>query len=134
VLASLLASVAFGFAKGFMSKGEPRPFNAQMDFMGPIKEELIYRGAPLWAAPGLPFGATAVTFAVDHIIHDYRQQPMPLREVVARFGDVLLGGLLYERSMRTSGIAGAIASHVGHNLACAFGSRARVGRRLPEAP
>jgi len=125
VLGPVLASAAFGFLKGFLVRGGPRDFDARMDFFGPVKEELVYRGAPLWALPGLPFGTTAVAFAADHVMSDNRNSPMTTREMVARFGDVLLGGCLYESAFRESGIFGAVASHMAHNMACGWGSRAR---------
>jgi membrane protease YdiL (CAAX protease family) len=125
VLGPVLVSAAFGFLKGFLVRGEPRGFDARMDFFGPVKEELVYRGAPLWALPGLPFGTTAVAFAVDHVMSDNRNSPMTTREMVARFGDVLLGGVLYETAARNSGIAMAIASHCAHNFSVSVGSRMR---------
>lgn len=125
----LLGSIAFGLLKGLTSKGDSGGPSIEMDFMGPVREELIYRGAPLWAAPGLPYGLTAVAFATDHIVADNKQHPMTTGQAVARFGDVLLGGMLYESAMRSSGILGAIASHVAHNAAVGAGERFR--RRKP---
>lgn len=128
MLGAFLASAAFGFVKGWStpgaSPGDDR-FRAEQDFYGPVREELIYRAAPLWAFPNLPFGTTAVTFAAEHIISDSRHGPMGARDVVARFGDVMLGGILYESAMRSSGVLGAIAAHIAHNVAVGFGARAR---------
>ncbi len=129
MLGSLLGSIALGLVKGLTSKNEAHSFSSEHDVYGPIREELMYRGAPLWAAPGLPFGVTALTFAVDHVVHDAKQSPMTTGQMVARFGDVLLGGLAYESSFRSSGIVGAIASHSAHNLAIGLGSRLRS--RMP---
>jgi hypothetical protein len=128
----LIASLALGFVKG-LTEDKVSRFNPEMDFIGPVKEELIYRGLPLWVKPNLPFGSTAAVFAIDHIAHDMTRagregtmmQPL---EIAARFGDVLLGGMLYESSFRSFGILGAIASHVSHNVACGLGSRARHRR------
>lgn len=121
-----LASVAFGFLKGYVSQNTAvHGFDSRTHFIGPVKEELLYRGVPLWAVPGLPYGATAVTFAVDHCISDYRQAPMSATSLAARFGDVLFGGLAYELAARRSGILGAIASHMAHNFATSLGVRAR---------
>lgn len=128
----MLASLALGFFKGLTDEKESQ-FHPEMDFIGPVKEELVYRGLPLWAKPNLPFGTTAAIFAVDHIFSDYGRSvqegvPMSRLEIVARFGDVLLGGMLYEQSFRSFGILGAIASHVGHNVACGLGSKVRWRR------
>lgn len=126
MFAPFFGSLVLGFVKGLTSKpGEEQPFNVQMDMIGPMKEEFLYRGAPLWAAPGLPYGTTAVSFAIDHILHDARRGPMTGSQMLSRFGDVLLGGLAYESAFRSSGIIGAIASHSGHNLAVGLGSRLR---------
>ena len=119
-----IASLALGFIKGLTSSS-PSPFNAQQDFLGPVKEELIYRGAPLWFRPSLPFGSTAAVFAVDHVVSDYRQHAMTPTEVVARLGDTFLGGCLYETAFRQFGILGAIGAHCGHNWAVGLGSRVR---------
>ncbi len=131
--APLFGAIALGFAKGLTAaRGEERPFNLEQDFMGPVKEELIYRGAPLWIKPNLPFGSTAVIFAADHLRSDYLQAtkhnlPTPTApQVAARFGDVLLGGLTYEAAMRGPfGILGAFASHIAHNWAVGLGAKVR---------
>lgn len=123
-----LASVAFGFLKGFTSNEQSEGFRAEQDFIGPVKEEFLYRGMPLWMFPNLPVGTTAVTFAVDHVISDARKHAMTPLQMVARLGDVFLGGYLYESAFRGSGIAGAIASHIGHNASISVGQRLRNGR------
>ncbi len=126
-----IASLALGFAKGLTAKRNEEPFSLEQNFVGPVKEEFVYRGAPLWLKPNLPFGSTAVIFAADHIRGDYLENvrhnlpPPSASEIAARFGDVLLGGLLYESSFRQFGILGAIASHVGHNLAVGWGAKVR---------
>lgn len=127
-----LAAIAFGFAKGLTARaGEEHPFSLQQDFLGPVKEELFYRGLPLWVKPNLPFGSTALLFAADHIVSDARQvaregSPTPTAgQVVARLGDTFAGGLVYEYAFRQYGILGAVAAHCGHNLACALGARVR---------
>ncbi len=126
MLGSFLASAAFGLVKGLTAApGAARGFSAEQDFIGPVQEEFLYRGVPLWAVPGLPFGTTAVTFAVDHVLSDSRKGPMTTKELVGRFGDVLLGGLLYEKSFRSAGLLGAIASHSAHNLFVGVGSHIR---------
>ncbi len=127
----MLGALALGFVKGLTGNREEEPFDLEQNFVGPVKEEFIYRGAPLWLKPNLPFGSTAVIFAADHIRGDYVESmkhnlpPPTAPQVAARFGDVLLGGLLYESSFRQFGILGAIASHVGHNLAVSWGARVR---------
>ncbi len=125
-----LAAVAFGFIKG-LTADRAAPFSTEMDFIGPVKEEVIYRGVPLWLKPNLPFGSTAAVFAADHIVSDIRKhnlagtQMRPM-EIVARLGDVLLGGCLYEAAARgPGGILGAIAAHSAHNYFCGLGSRVR---------
>jgi hypothetical protein len=129
MLGSFLGSLALGLIKGFSEKGGGRSFSSEHDVYGPIREELMYRGAPLWASPGLPFGATAVTFAVDHVLAEVRRSPMSVSQIAARFGDVLLGGVSYEAGFRSNGIAGAIINHATHNIACGVGARLRA--RLP---
>lgn len=119
-----LASIALGFVKGLTVPGDPRAFNPEMDFVGPVREEAIYRGA-LYLLPGLPLGSTAATFAVDHCLSDFKRDPAPPMTVAARFGDVFLGGLCYEIAMRRMGILGAIGAHCLHNMAVSWGSRAR---------
>ncbi len=125
----LLASAAFGFVKGLTSSQQSDGFQVERDFVAPVKEELIYRGGPLWLFPNLPFGATAVVFAADHVIVEMKADPeMTPMELVARFGDVFLGGWLYESAMRGPfGILGAIASHLAHNNAVGLGMRLRNG-------
>lgn len=130
----LAASFALGFIKGFMSKDQAEGFNAEMDIIGPVKEELLYRGGPLWLFPELPMGATTITFAADHIAHDRRQaltagEPPPTpAQVAARLGDTFLGGLIYEGAFRASGIGAAVVSHVVHNMSIGWGQRLRNGR------
>lgn len=121
----LLAGAAFGLVKGFTSK-RALPFNAQHDLWGPAREEVVYRAAPLWLFPNLPFGSTAVTFAADHVLSDSRHSTgMGATELLARFGDVLLGGAIYESAFRRFGLLGAIAAHAAHNVGVGLGSRAR---------
>lgn len=120
----VIASVAYGFIKGLSSSGRDT-FNAEQDLYGPVKEELVYRGAPLWAAPNLPFGSTAVAFAADHVASELKGHTLEASAVAARFGDVLLGGLLYETAFRRFGIVGAAAAHVAHNMAISWGTKAR---------
>jgi len=126
----MLASLALGFVKG-LTADRASHFNPEMDFIGPVREELIYRGLPLWAKPNLPFGSTAAVFAIDHIAHDMTRagregEVMQPLEIAARFGDVLLGGCMYEAAARgPGGILAAIGCHVGHNVACGLGSRVR---------
>ncbi len=127
-----IAAAAFGLLKGLTSGpgDDEHTFTLEHNFVGPIKEELLYRGAPLWAAPGLPMGSTAAVFAVDHVMHDARLHSlagtsMTPMQVIARLGDVFLGGMLYELSYRRSGLAGAIGSHLAHNAAVVLGSKVR---------
>lgn len=119
-----VASLAYGFIKGLSSSGRDT-FNAEQDVYGPVKEEFVYRGAPLWAAPNLPFGSTAVAFAADHVAAELKGNTLDANAIAARFGDVLLGGLLYETAFRRFGIVGAVASHVAHNMAISWGTKAR---------
>jgi hypothetical protein len=125
----LLASAAFGFLKGLTAQRQGQ-FNAEKDVYAPLREELIYRSGPFWTFGNVPYGSTAAVFAVDHVISDLRiaaqhQRPVTARELIARLGDVALGGWLYESAFRQSGIIGAFAAHAAHNLAVGFGSRAR---------
>lgn len=129
-MAPWLIAAALGFAKGWVLA--PRPgteqefaFNAENDVYAPVKEELLYRAAPLTLFPKAPFGSTAVPFAVDHAIDMLREGSPSAGELVARLGEVFLGGLLYESAYRTSGIVGAVAAHSLHNLAIGFGVRMR---------
>ena len=126
----LLASAVLGFLKGFLepqSAGPSSGFSFETDIWGPAREELIYRAAPLWAFPKLPYGSTAVVFAVDHVLSDFTADKGTLTPTVAlaRFGDVLLGGLIYERAFRKHGIGLAVGSHSLHNLAVSLGAKLR---------
>lgn len=124
MMVPLLAAVAYGFAKGFSQRGR-ESFHPEQDLFGPLKEELVYRGIPFWTASKLPYGSTAVAFAADHVASELNGNTLAANGAVARFGDVLLGGLLYEVAFRQFGIFGAAASHVAHNLAIGVGSKAR---------
>lgn len=129
----LLASVVLGLVKGLgivgAVKPEERQFSFEVDVWGPAREELVYRAAPLWAFPNLPYGTTAVAFAADHVLDDMKQTEfMSAGDVAARFGDVLLGGLIYEHAYRKQGLATAIAAHSLHNAAVSLGARLRGGR------
>lgn len=128
----VLASIALGLVKGFGVVGAVSPkeaeFSFERDLWGPAKEELIYRAAPLWAFPGIPYGTTAVLFAVDHVLDDMRRNPaITASEIASRFGDVLLGGLIYESAQRKNGVLSAIAAHASHNIAVSVGARLRGG-------
>lgn len=96
----------------------------ETDVYGPIKEEALYRG-PLILFPNVPFGTTALIFAVDHVIDDMRTGSPSMGDLFSRFGDVLLGGCAYEYAMRQNGIFAAIGAHSLHNMAVSLGSRAR---------
>lgn len=131
-----LGSLILGFSKGWAignQQEDLRGFDAEKDIYAPVREELIYRAAPLSVFPNLPMGATAVTFAADHVL-DMLRAPQGCAphftagQLLARFGEVLLGGLMYESAYRSSGVVGAVAAHSLHNLACSWGARAR--RRL----
>jgi hypothetical protein len=124
----VLAAAAYGFVKGLSQQGR-EAFHPQQDLFGPIKEEFVYRGMPLWAFSGLPYGSTAVTFAADHVMGDLRSGAISPHAAAARFGDVLLGGVLYESAFRQFGFLGAAAAHIVHNMAVSWGTRAR--KHLP---
>ncbi len=126
----VLASAALGFIKGLSQAGR-ESFNPKQDIFGPIKEEFVYRGLPLWAMPNLPYGSTAVTFAADHVLSDLKNGTLSPHAAAARFGDVLLGGTLYESAFRQFGLLGAVAAHVAHNSFIALGARVRARRHLP---
>lgn len=125
----LLASAVLGLVKGLFepsSAGEPTGFSFAHDVWAPTREELLYRAAPLWAVPELPYGSTAVVFAADHVLDDLKDDPPPTAtQAAARFGDVFLGGLLYETAYRRTGLTAAIAAHMAHNAAVALGARLR---------
>lgn len=121
----VLAALALGFVKGWVNPGNTS-FNLQSDVYAPIKEELLYRGGPLWLFPNLPFGVTALAFAVDHVLDDLKSStPATTGDLVGRFGDVLFGGLAYEAAYRRHGIFAAIAAHSAHNAAITLGSQVR---------
>lgn len=122
----VLASVALGLVKGLTDEAEGG-FSFEKDLWGPTKEELVYRAAPLWAFPNIPFGTTAVLFAVDHVLDDIKLEGSTLTasDIIARFGDVLLGGLMYESAYRRQGLVAAIAAHAAHNAAVGVGARLR---------
>lgn len=125
----LVASAVLGLLKGVLvpsSAGEPTGFSFEHDVWAPTREELLYRAAPLWAFPRLPYGSTAVVFAADHVLDDLKETPPPTAgQAAARFGDVFLGGLLYETAFRRQGVVAAIAAHMLHNAAVALGARVR---------
>jgi len=128
----VLASIALGLVKGFGIVGPVSPeeaeFSFERDLWGPTKEELVYRAAPLWAFPNIPYGTTAILFAVDHCLDDMRANPnISASEIASRFGDVLLGGLIYESAHRRQGVLSAIAAHSSHNMAVSVGARLRGG-------
>lgn len=126
MLGPVLASAAFGLLKGFATpRGQSSSFSFVADVWGPVREEATYRAAPFRAFGDVPHGSTAAAFAADHLFSDMRQQPMTAAQLVGRFGDVLLGGYIYEKSYRAYGILGAVASHVIHNVAVTAGERLR---------
>ena len=109
-------------------------FSLESELLAPLTEEALYRLLPLTLFPNLPFGATAIWFAVDHVFDDVRRyqnscgsNPMTLGQMVARFGDVLLGGVCYEYAMRRDGYLAAVAAHSAHNAAVAAGVHLRGG-------
>lgn len=129
-MSPLLASFLLGLIKGLVQpEGSDALFSLERDLYGPAKEELVYRGLPIWAVPQLPFGTTAVAFAVDHVLDDMKvdQGTMTAEQLVGRFGDVFLGGCLYEAAMRKDGLLSAIAAHGLHNSA--LGLAALLRRR-----
>lgn len=126
----MLAAAVLGLLKGVLDP-EPGEFSFERDLWGPTKEELVYRAGPLYLFPKIPYGTTAVVFAADHVLDDIRRQmksdqpALTATDLIARFGDVLLGGLMYESAYRKNGIATAIAAHAVHNMAVGVGSRLR---------
>lgn len=127
MLSQVLASVAFGLIKGFVGpRAQGSVSGLQQNFLGPLREEAVYRAAPLSAFGGsLPYGSTAAMFAADHVVSDMRRGPMTAGQIAARFGDVLLGGLLYEQAYQSSGIVGAVTAHSLHNVFVGVGERLR---------
>lgn len=121
-----VASLLLGFVKGWSSPVGVGPMNLETDVYGPIKEEALYRG-PLMIFPNVPFGTSAVIFAVDHILDDLKSTtPSSSGDLVARFGDVLFGGVAYESAMRKHGIFAAIGCHAAHNIFVSLGAQARA--------
>ena len=133
MIPALLGSLALGLVKGLTSgpsSDEPSDFSLQQDLVGPVTEELIYRGAPLWLWPKIPFGSTAIVIAAAHLEDDWLAaqkagKTLTPGQVLARLGDTFLGGLLYETAMRQSGIGAAVGAHAAHNIAITLGSRMR---------
>lgn len=122
----VVASALFGFVKGFMSKGKPPDGSVATHFAGPIYEEMAYRALPIAIfGDKLPNGWTALAFAIDHLSGEVQKHHYTTEATVARFADVFLGGVLYERAYRRWGLFGAVASHVLHNIAVNAGSKAR---------
>lgn len=123
----ILFSAAFGFLKGMVAQHDPRAEHSQLaaNFAGPLFEEVFYRAIPLYTVGNrFPRGLTALHFATDHIVSESRRGlhgPM----MAARFADVFLGGLLYERAFREWGILGSFAAHALHNVMCGVGYRVR---------
>lgn len=127
MLGQVLASIAFGLVKGFAAPRAAQSSSLQQNFLGPLREEAVYRAAPFAAfGSSIPTGATAAMFAADHLVSDLKQTPtMTGTQMLGRLGDVLLGGYLYEGAYRSAGIVGAVAAHGLHNAAVSFGQRLR---------
>jgi len=97
-----------------------RPKRAYANFGAPVVEETIYRALPMAAlGAGLPFGATAAWFAADHVVAERAEHTAGSAAI--RFGDVLLGGLLYESAFRRFGFLGAVGAHALHNIMAGVG-------------
>ena len=128
MLPLVAAAALFGFVKGVALRGPFRGPNLEADVIGPLQEELLFRAAPLWAFPELPYGTTALVFAVEHVFNDRHAMDAPFpsaTHLLARLGDVLLGGLLYESAMRKSGFLAAAAAHSLHNMAVGVGAKVK---------
>lgn len=96
---------------------------AYAELGAPVVEETIYRALPLLGfGSALPRGATAAWFAADHVASEWSEHDAGSAAV--RFGDVFLGGLLYESAFRRFGWLGAIGAHMAHNV------MVRMGRNL----
>jgi hypothetical protein len=121
----LLASAAFGFAKGLLRDAPSRPASGWANFGAPVVEELQFRAAP--ALAGVPGTLSAFAFATEHV---RQEQSRGIDAGWGRFADVLAGGLLYEMAYKRWGFFGAVASHVAHNVACGLGAAARPATRL----
>lgn len=137
----IAASAALGFFKGVLNKERMKRLGAfpeppdpnqllHVVLSGPLTEEMLYRAAPekLFGTK-LPVGFTAIPFAVDHLVSDaaYRTKrglpPIPATHKALRFADVALGGYLYERAYRSSGLLGAFVAHSLHNYFSSKGFR-----------
>ena len=124
----LIASIIFGFIKGLTVEGgsEEEDFSWNTDLWGPAKEEFMYRAVPLKLVPKLPYGTTAIFFAADHLMDDYKAgYQLDAKQVLARLGDTFFGGLTYETAFRRHGYLAALACHASHNVAVGLGSRLR---------
>lgn len=137
----ILAAAAFGFAKGlFAGRANPDaqlggPHWTAHSLMGPLYEETLYRALPLYlggAYAKLPVGWTAVPFALEHVVQENnRGLHQTTASAFARFTDVFLGGLLYEKAFRRWGILGAFAAHAAHNAMTTAGLHASRRVRRP---
>ena len=124
----VLLSAAFGLLKGATMATHSRSPNFTMDVAGPLFEEAIYRGLPLYTFGNrVPRGLTALHFAADHVFSEHRLFGLDGAQAAARFADVFAGGLLYEMAFRRWGLLGAFAAHAAHNFMCGVGAKVRRG-------
>ena len=114
----LVLSALHGLIAGVISGGKPDKKRAFTNFGAPIAEEALFRGL----GSSLPFGVTSTAFAAAHVL---KEKGYSRGSDVVRFGDVLLGGLLYETAFKRFGIMGAIAAHTLHNVMAGLGQRLR---------
>lgn len=127
VLAGLHGLVA-GFAVGPEIDARGRRVKpkgrAYAELGAPIVEETLYRALPLMGfGSALPKGATALAFAADHVRGEWAEHSAG--SAALRFGDVFLGGLLYESAFRRFGWLGAIGAHMAHNIFVGVGRTLR---------
>jgi hypothetical protein len=123
----IILAALHGYAKGYAIGGDASGglHPTQSMIMGPIREEMSYRGPLSYAAPGFADYASAAAFAFAHF---NAAEPSPMRNM--RMLDAFAGGLIYASAFREYGLVGAIAAHALHNVMTTAGAnqRNRSGR------
>ncbi len=103
-----------GLIKGYAFKAPPTADPITQNFIGPLKEELLFRAMPGASAPGW---ATAAPFALAHL-----KPGMDADWALFRTADAFAGGLLYHAAYKQFGIFGSWAAHALHNIMVGVGS------------
>lgn len=121
----ILASAAFGYAKGYAVGPRAAPVNGfSVHVAAPVAEEVMYR-AGMKQLGGF---ASSAVFALDHVVGKGSAGMTPGQRAV-RFADAFAGGILYHRAFAKYGLFGAIAAHMAHNVCASLGRSAGSNSR-----